>query len=600
MTAVAATQMIQTQQSFKTSLLRMMVVVIWWPLVLSASAHADEAQKGLPIEPAVTYKIVQHGQTDPAWKISIIGTGFTGVAKPLRLRMETWGGWLDVDDYYLRGLTSRPPIKRDPGRRGAFVLEAPTAWDGAFEVSYTIPLSRVGSAVQQRLGLLPCWNEYGACGFSVNTLMHVDAGDRKVHGTAHIVPPEGMSVASGWGGLSQGEQQSTITGPTGRMDNTPILIGKPTGWRREKRGELVYEVAQFGAGDDQSAAVMQVAQSVIPLYELYSGHAHGCPVRFYLFEGTPGANGLRSACVASYRAAEKGLTPQFRHVIAHELFHGWLGSDFIQADEAVAWFHEGFTDYLSLWHCAASGVIDRGWFATRLIAIDAEARRSPAYGKVAFAAKGIDWRSSANEKLAYRGGAVLAFLIDVELRKQGRPGLMQMIADLGARNLKGPISLGEIRAWMQGHGLESIYKTVVEGKELPPMANTLASLGFSLKDAPVELTYFGIRAEQGRITELDPKGPAAQAGFRVGDRIIGRFPERGERVRISAQVTTPYRYGLENVEPGVSGTFLDVQRGKEELTIPVQPRIIQGGLGSRYVADEAQLREFFVFRPARR
>jgi hypothetical protein len=384
------------------------------------------------------------------------------------------------------------------------------------------------------------------------------------------------------------------------MDNTPILIGKPTGWRREGHGELIYEVAQFGAGHDRSAEVMQVARSVTPLYERHSGHAHGRPVRFYLFEGTPGATNTRSGVVASYRPGEKPLTPLYKHLIAHELFHGWLGSDFVQADDTVAWFHEGFTDYLSLWHCAASGVIDPGWFATRLIAIDAEARQSPAYGKVAFAEKGINWRSSANEKLAYRGGAVLAFLIDVGLRKQGGPGLMQLVADLGARNLKGPPSLDEIRAWMERHGLESIYKTLVGGKELPPIADTLASIGFSPKDVPVELTYFGIRVEKDRIAELDPKGPAAQAGFRIGDRIVGRFPgSRAEPVRISERLTTPYRYGLENVEPGVAGTYLDVQRGAEELTIRVQPRVIQGGLASRYVADEAKLKEFFAFRLAR-
>ena len=65
---------------------------------------------------------------------------------------------------------------------------------------------------------------------------------------------------------------------------------------------------------------------------------------------------------------------------------------------------------------------------------------------------------------------------------------------------------------------------------------------------------------------------------------------------IGEQVTTPYRYGLENIEPGVAGTFLEVQRGSEELTIRVQPRRIPGGLARRYAADDAKAKDFFTFR----
>ncbi len=565
---------------------------------VSENTGAQVGKNDREPEAAVTYKIVQHGKEDPVWKVTITGSGFNGLGKPVRLHLENWGEWQDEDGYYLRELTTTPAIKRDPGKAADFSIEAPTNWNGSFEVRYTIPLVRVGSAVHKRHGILPCWNEHAACAFSINTLMHVDAGGRPVRRTAHIVPPEGLVVASGWGGITQGEQRAVIEGPTYEMDNAPILIGKPTGQHIEKQDGLLYEAAQFGSGHNRSADALHVAKAVMPLYARHSGYTSGQPVRVFLFEGTPGATNSRTAFVASYNPAQETLTPTFKHFLAHELFHRWLGThDFVRGNEAITWFHEGFTDYLSLWHCAASGVVGRDYFASRMAAIDAEARRSPAYGKISFAQEGVGWRAGANEQYSYRGGAVLAFLMDVELRKQGRPGVMQLIADLGARRVPDPVRLGDIQAWMQRNGLGDVEKSWLEGKELPPLEPSLAYVGFTPKQAPAKLTYFGIRVEKDRIVELDPDGPASKAGFRVDDRIIGRYPgSRSERVRVGESVTTKFRYGLETVEPGVEGTSLDVLRGKQELNIRVQPNLIDGGQASWYGLDEARVNKFFAFQ----
>jgi hypothetical protein len=149
---------------------------------------------------------------------------------------------------------------------------------------------------------------------------------------------------------------------------------------------------------------------------------------------------------------------------------------------------------------------------------------------------------------------------------------------------------------MRRNGLGELYTSCVEGKQLPPLEPSLAAVGFTPKEVPAKLTYFGIRVEKGSIAELDPEGPAAKAGFRVGDRIIGRYPgSRSERVRVGEQVTTKYRFGLETTEPGVPGTNLDVVRGKDEMTIRVSPHLIDGGFASRYDEDATKLKAFFAF-----
>src|SRR5262249_6265639 len=156
----------------------------------------------------VVYTLTQENDAEPVWKVSMRGTGFRGGIATVRLKLESWGGWLDIDEYYLRNLQTKPAGRGGLKERGSFVLQPPPDWGGAFDVAYVLPLARVGSSVQQRLGLLPSWNEYATCGFSANTLMHVDAGKRTVRRTIHVVPPKGATVATGWGGVTQGEQRS--------------------------------------------------------------------------------------------------------------------------------------------------------------------------------------------------------------------------------------------------------------------------------------------------------------------------------------------------------------------------------------------------------
>jgi len=72
------------------------------------------------------------------------------------------------------------------------------------------------------------------------------------------------------------------------------------------------------------------------------------------------------------------------------------------------------------WHVAASSLASREGFAERIAIMDAAARGSAVYGQVAFGDPDVGWRDhdGPRETLGYRGGALLAFHADVELRRQ--------------------------------------------------------------------------------------------------------------------------------------------------------------------------------------
>jgi predicted metalloprotease with PDZ domain len=152
------------------------------------------------------------------------------------------------------------------------------------------------------------------------------------------------------------------------------------------------------------------------------------------------------------------------------------------------------------------------------------------------------------ETLGYRGGAMLALHADVELRRQGRPGLLQLIADLLQQDDR-RLQLERLRAWMEANGLKEFYaRSIAQPARFPDVDATLASLGFELEVEAASLTYLGIQVEgdaaRGRVVAVDPEGPTAAAGVKVGDEIVGWFPTRTRPPRVGKAVTTKYRFGL--------------------------------------------------------
>ncbi len=569
------------------------------PAVGGAGGHSGQpAAAGAPV--TIEYRLtLEDASPERVLRVSLWAAGLEPGPGDMRLRLDSWGGWTG-DGGYIGDLAADPPVDRDPDEPTEFMIRPPATWDGRLTVSYAIPVRRVGPGGEGG-GLLPWCDGVNVGAFLINVLMDIRRGERPVSGERRVtfVAPEGRTVFTGWGGASR------VVRFDHPIDNAPMVIGTTSGSASANAEGIGYEVMQFGPGDDRTAVVLRAARSLIPAYARHCGRSPDEPVRIVLLDTTTGSTHTDHGCILGYRPGEdaRGLTPRFTHVLAHELFHDWLGAGgFVAGSESITWFHEGFTDYLSLWHIAAVGLVDRGWFADRIGAIEAEARRSSALGTVAFAETAGGWRDDMGprETLAYRGGAILAFGADVELRRSGRPGLMQLVADL-ARTTDGEATLNDLRGWMEAHGLADFYRRYVAEPALPDGVSLLGSIGFEAAEVETELTYLGLRLgpgpDMGRVVGIDPQGPAAAAGVAVGDSIRGYFPSRVNRPRIAESVGTPYRFGLERIEPGVPGAYIDVVHGGVERQAPITPRLIPGGVITRYRADDAKTAPFFRYEP---
>lgn len=96
---------------------------------------------------------------------------------------------------------------------------------------------------------------------------------------------------------------------------------------------------------------------------------------------------------------------------------------------------------------------------------------------MAFADPAVRWRDGDGplETAAYKGGALLAFALDVELRTD-EANLLDLMRDL-LRSGK-PTELATLEAWVRGRGLNEFWEHHVAGTKRLDLEGLLRRAGF--------------------------------------------------------------------------------------------------------------------------
>ena len=271
--------------------------------------------------------------------------------------------------------------------------------------------------------------------------------------------------------------------------------------------------------------------------------------------------------------------PEVLKTMAHELFHEWLGNGFVRVNNPESvWFQEGFTDYLALWHLAHCRQITHQQFVDRIWELEKSLLDNPSKGTISFGDSDVEWRDGdgPNEQMAYRGAALLAFCTDLELRKAGHPGLSHMISELAKKETS--VGNAEIREWYKANGLLEFHEQFVAQPNFVNVDAALKAIGCELTDLATPVAYAGFTNDNdglfGKVSGVDPKGPAAKAGIKVGDQIQGFWPSVKRKVKIKESLKPEFNYGLSNF-PIDTGVNFEVQRDGEQIRLNFVPTTLK-------------------------
>ena len=237
---------------------------------------------------------------------------------------------------------------------------------------------------------------------------------------------------------------------------------------------------------------------------------------------------------ALFVAPQSGLTDAVEHLFAHELFHYWNGRILAAQDpeRLVYWFVEGITDYYALRILYESGYWDAETYVKWLNRHLREYTLNPAIHATNEEIDKLYWeqRETVGE-VAYQRGLLLGlrwhYLATSKGVRGGFDRLFQSLVDR-ARTGRFQLTNNEIRAagnrllgsWFSGEFDQYVQRA--ETVDVPPDALGPAIEGKATAIYEYELGFDRDRSLKGqRVIGLRAGGPAAAAGVREGDELVG-------------------------------------------------------------------------------
>jgi predicted metalloprotease with PDZ domain len=266
---------------------------------------------------------------------------------------------------------------------------------------------------------------------------------------------------------------------------------------------------------------------------------------------------------------------KFLGLASHEYFHAWnvkriKPAAFVPYDLSregytrQLWAFEGITSYYDDLALVRCGLIGAERYLGLLGQAVTSVLRTPGRLTQSVADSSFDawikfYRADENTPNAvvsyYAKGALVAWALDLTLRRDGRTSLDALMRALWTRYGKPGTGVPEdgiprLASELAGHDLSAFFARYVHGTEDPPLRELLADFGvlFELRpplDAndrggkpgerdPQRCTFGARVAADGKLTHVFVDGPAGRAGLSAGDTLVAVDGLKASTERLAA------------------------------------------------------------------
>lgn len=324
-------------------------------------------------------------------------------------------------------------------------------------------------------------------------------GNKVENAVIDFAVPDAWRVSTPWQKMPGGKPNQFFAKQVGRdMLRNCVLLGTHT----EEHITVGDFELRLAVGQNMGYAKQLLVDAATPLVASYLKMFGAAPrATSYLVVVNKGSMNDGEAFSGSFSILTKdSITKEnnavWAHGLAHELFHLWNGISIVP-EKQEEWFKEGCTDYMTIVWLRRLGLIDETMLFKKLENVSRKYLLAGLLHRIMNqnaekpapvpSLRQAGENKGANRLLIYGGGALAAFMLDVQMREAtgGAKGIDELLQamhkEFGSNSKKYTMNdINRIASNLAGKDCTPFFKNYIEGTQALTIEPMLEALGLQM------------------------------------------------------------------------------------------------------------------------